>query len=142
MKPSNERQPRYGVRKFTVGVASVVIGSVLFLTPTVQATESLSHAPAVPVQVKDQSAGMEKEKPIQKKEDKVIPQGVQLPRSLKKTLPRRKQQKKRTRRFLQVYRIKREAKRIRRIRWKLHQLLKSLKQGSRSPFRRQEQKRR
>ncbi|PKY91146.1 hypothetical protein CYJ27_05410 [Aerococcus christensenii] len=96
MKPSNERQPRYGVRKFTVGVASVVIGSVLFLTPTVQATESLSHAPAVPVQVKDRSAGMEKEKPIQKKEDKVIPQGVQLPRSLKKTLPRRKQQKKRT----------------------------------------------
>ena len=78
MKPSNESQPRYGIRKFTVGVASVVIGSVLFLTPTVQATESLSHAPTVPVQVKDRSAGMEKEKPIQKKEDKVIPQGVQL----------------------------------------------------------------
>lgn len=78
MKPSNESQPRYGIRKFTVGVDSAVIGSVLFLTPTVQATESLSHAPAVPVQVKDRSAGMEKEKPIQKKEDKVIPQGVQL----------------------------------------------------------------
>ena len=77
MKPSNESQPRYGIRKFTVGVASVVIGSVLFLTPTVQATESLSHAPAVPVQVKDRSAGMEKEKPIQKKENKAIPQGVQ-----------------------------------------------------------------
>lgn len=77
MKPSNESQPRYGIRKFTVGVDSAVIGSVLFLTPTVQATESLSHAPAVPAQVKDRSAGMEKEKPIQKKEDKAIPQGVQ-----------------------------------------------------------------
>ena len=76
MKPSNESQPRYGIRKFTVGVDSAVIGSVLFLTPTVQATESLSHVPAIPTQVKDRSAGMEKEKPIQKKEDKAIPQGM------------------------------------------------------------------